>query len=324
MISTFIQNLSYRFRSENDLSDITWTLCETSDKFKFTFIKFFFPDITITDTDILSREKNSDDSRPDFILETKDGLYLIENKIYDKNHHFEQYINTFHISASHLGYITNYPLLKAGFKTHTWKEFYLYAKSNIPQDEIELWSSYLEYLKSVCNIFIASKPMNLSGMFSLYTFYRSLDDVFEFDSENFSSTLYDSRKDTNNGGNFLSSPRDGIMGKYFEIKFKRLRLKAWGWMGVYFEREEPLICIGFCNRENWGYPVYKLLVKSNYNNEGKYTTSPYEEEGGYWFDFKCNEQFNSLDLPKQITLLRSFFEEVMNIIYELKNINCPK
>lgn len=91
-------------------------------------------------------------------------------------------------------------------------------------------------------------------------------------------------------------------------------------MGVYFEREEPLICIGFCNRDNWGYPVYKLLVKSNYNNEGKYTTSPYEEEGGYWFDFKCNEQFNSLDLPKQITLLRSFFEEVMNIIYELKNI----
>ena len=319
MICKFIQNLSCRFQSENDLSDITWTLCETSKKFKIAFIKFFFPNIEVTDTMILIREKGVDDSRPDFILETPGGLYLIENKIYDRNHHFEQYIKAFNIVPDHLGYITNYPLTKVGYKTHTWREFFIYIKSAIPQEEIDLWSSYLQYLKSVCNIFITNKPMHLSGMFSLYTFYRSLDDVFEFDTKKFTSTLYDSKKDTNNGGNFLSSPRDGVMGKYFELQLKKSKWKAWGWMGVYFEREDPLICIGFCNREGWGKRIYNILLRKQEqcSCERTYTKAPYEEDGGFWFDFKCNEQFDSLELSEQIGMLRSFFEEVINIIYDL-------
>ncbi len=318
MISKFIQNLSSRFRSENDLSDITWTMCETSEKFKYHFIKFFFPDIIITDTAILTREKSGDGSRPDFILETKNGIFLIENKISDKNHHFEQYAKAFNITAERLGYITNYPLSKAGYKTHTWREFYLYTYNHIPQEESDLWTSYLYYLKSVCYIFITDKPMQLTGMFSLYTFYRSLDDVFEFETEKFSSTLYDSRKDTNNGGNFLCTPRDGVMGKYFEIRYKKSNLKAWGWMGVYFERENPLICICFCNREGWGKPIYNLLLKNQIKADGKFSKAPYEEDGAFWFEFKSDKQFDSIKEPQnQISLLRSYFEETMNIIAEL-------
>lgn len=320
MLYNFIQNLSYRFRSENDLSDVTWTMCETSKKFKSFFIRFFFSNLNNIETVILFREKSNEDSRPDFILETNQGIYLIENKINDKKHHFEQYIKTFNITADRLGYITNYPLLKAGFKIHTWREFYLYAKDHIPHEESDLWSSYLEYLKSVCDIFLTNKPMQLTGMFSLYSFYRSLDDVFVFDTDRFSSMVYNSKKDTNNGGNFLSTPRDGVMGKYFEIQFKKIGLtQTWGWMGVYFEREDPLICIGFCNRENWGRPIYNLLLKSKYDINGNFSKAPYEEDGAFWFEFSCSKQFDSLDLPNQIDLLRSFFEEVINIIYDIRS-----
>ena len=166
--------------------------------------------------------------------------------------------------------------------------------------------------------------MNLDGMFSLYTFYRSLDDVFAFDNDRYSSFLYDSRKDTNNGGNFSGgTPREGVMGKYFEIKFKKVRMKsAWGWMGVYFEREHPLVCVGFDDRDGWGKPVYDLLIdRLDDQKNGLHFDAPYydEETDGIWFDFNKGEEFNQLSDPqKQITLLRSFLAEVFDTIYSIK------
>ena len=53
-----------------------------------------------------------------------EDIYLVENKIYDQNHHFDQYISTFGIPAERLGYISNYPMVEAGCTVHTWDEFY--------------------------------------------------------------------------------------------------------------------------------------------------------------------------------------------------------
>ena len=97
MLAQFISNLSYRFRSENDLSDVTWTMCQTSDKFNAHFINFFFEGIDANEV-CLEREKSNDDSRPDFYFTYKDAIYLVENKIGDKSHHFEQYIKRFKLT----------------------------------------------------------------------------------------------------------------------------------------------------------------------------------------------------------------------------------
>lgn len=319
MLAQFISNLSYRFRSENDLSDVTWTMCHTSDKFNSHFINFFFEGVDADDV-YLEREKSNDDSRPDFYFTYDDRTYLIENKIGDKSHHFEQYIKRFKITPQQLGYITNYPLSKEGFSTHTWTEFYKHTLANIPDDESELWNAYLEYLKDVCYIFIPTKAMDLKGMFSLYTFYRSLDEVFNNDNEDYTSSLYDSLKDTNGGGNFLCKPIDGVMGKYFEIKFKGVKIKkTWGWLGVYFDREEPVICIGFCDRDGWGRPVNTLLMpKLDFIKETSNSSKPYEEDGAVWFDFKRYEDFNKSSLDDQISLLKEFFNDVMLTIKSQK------
>lgn len=261
------------------------------------------------------------DFRPDFFFEYDGEIYLIENKIEDKNQHFEKYVKTFKIDASHLGYIANYKIVKRGFNTHTWKELYQYLQQKVPEEERTLWESYLEYIKSVCYIYIPAKPMDLNGMNSLYTFYRCLDDVFAFDNDYFHSELYDSRYDTKGGGNIQGIPREGIMGKYFELELKGIRVKrAWGWMGVYFDVEEPTIWIGFRNEDGWGQPIYRLL-EDNTIKSGRLFTAPVEDDNAYWFMFKTPASFNELTLPKQEKLLKKFFEDVIMAIYNTK-VSC--
>ena len=157
-------------------------------------------------------------------------------------------------------------------------------------------------------------------MFSLYTFYRSLDEVVSVVNDSFTSCLYNSLKDTNHGGNFLCEPRDGVMGKYFEVKFKNVKIKkSWGWLGVYFDRENPVICLGFCNREGWGKPVYSLLSPNLEDlSETIISSAPYEEDGAIWFDFKKYEEFEKASLDNQVGLLKEFFVDVIQTIKSQK------
>lgn len=321
-LEKFIINLSYRFKSENDLSDITWTMCQTSERFQLVFLRFFFPWLKKDCANVyIFREKSKDDSRPDFVFEYRNEKYVIENKIGDQKQHFEQYLRTFKIEANNLGYIANYTIVKSGFVTHTWKELYLFLQQNIPEEEKTLWEAYLQYLKNVCYIYLPTKPMDLKGMNSLYTFYRCLDDVFAFDNEYFHSELYDSRFDTKGGGNFQGTPREGILGKYFKLKYNGIRVKETrGWMGVYFMIEEPEIWIGFRNFENWGQPVCRIIENSNVKS-GKLYYAPGENENAWWFKFKTPKYFDELSLQRQENLLKKFFEDVIMAIYDAK-VSC--
>ncbi len=110
------------------------------------------------------------------------------------------------------------------------------------------------------------------------------------------------------------------MGKYFSLKLKKCHVKkSWGWLGVYFDRMDPVICLGFCNREDWGKPVFNILNRDpDAIPEGNYASKPYEEDGAYWFDFKKNELFNDLDLDGQVKMLREFFQEAIMAVYNAK------
>ena len=88
LIENFISNLSLRLNSENNLSDITWTMCQTSEFFQATFLQFFFPKENFDEV-FLQRELPDEDSRPDFYFEHKGKVFLIECKIWDRNQHFE-------------------------------------------------------------------------------------------------------------------------------------------------------------------------------------------------------------------------------------------
>ena len=320
----FFDCMAERMRNENDLSDVTWAMLQASDTFLDAFLSFFFPGVAFSEV-YIEREKSEDDSRPDFHFQYKGSIYVVENKIYDQNHHFEKYTSTFNVSPDRLGYITNYPMKHKPFIIHTWTEFYCYLKKKkVPQAERNLWDGYLSYIKNVCSIEIFTKPMNLDGMYSLYEFYNVLDEVFALDTEEYSSQVYNSNYDTHQGGNTFRTPRQGVMGKYFDVEFKKQKIKeTFGWMGVYFNEENPNIYIAFADIEGWGKPVYSLLKTKEKEEKlrggHKYFLKPYIDGAAYWFDFKKRKDFNNLTFNGQVKMLRNYLEEVLNYICELKN-----
>jgi hypothetical protein len=52
----FFRKLSERLNKENNLSDITWALCESSEQFKNLFLEYCFDDEKIVNIDLFTRE----------------------------------------------------------------------------------------------------------------------------------------------------------------------------------------------------------------------------------------------------------------------------
>ena len=93
VISDFFVALSKRAYKENDLSDVTFALCEADAAFKKFFLDFFFGAENLDASEVvLEREvAYPDGSRPDFVIRTGSEVCFVEVKIWDCNHHFAQY-----------------------------------------------------------------------------------------------------------------------------------------------------------------------------------------------------------------------------------------
>lgn len=310
MIESFFDYIAYRKRSENDLSDITWALCNASHSFQTIFLKFFFPTVEFTNITQFEREKSEDDSRPDFLIVNNNLIYLIECKIYDRKHHFEQYTKIFDVLNDQLGYITNYQMRQEGFVVHTWEELFDEINKNFPNNEIEaeLWRGYSIYLKNVCSIIKITKKMDLKGMHSLYSFNEIIKKLSNSKEAEYELSYYSNKNIV--GGT-------GISGNYFEIKYINFQINTtWAWIGVYYESEDPTICIGFENKEGWGKPVYDLVsVQLNKINKGLYADKPYFEDGALWFELTSekHEEFENCNLNGQIQILKEFMDEIIKV-----------
>ena len=327
MITKFLENLSYRVNNENALSDITWSLCNVSQVFRETFLKFFFPDMQISPEVEIEREISKDDSRPDFVIYNDDELYIIENKINDHKQHFGQYDKTFKVVPERFGYIANYviPQPKQGkhYQIRTWEEFYSLLGTIRSESEQEqyLIVGFREYLKNVCNILDFTKPMNIEGIYSLYQLVEILNKLCNREEERYIVKVYNQNRSYDN-----SHATHWIMGVNFEVAFKQPKLQSWGWIGIYFNEEIPLICMGFHDIKNWGKTVCDLIRKNGTASKiGNYTSEPYYEDDAYWFNFEdgkdtYEECFNKLSLDEQINQIKTFMDDVFDYIYKLKII----
>ncbi len=326
MITKFLENLSYRVNNENALSDIAWSLCNVSPVFKEAFLHFFFPDMQISSEVEIEREISKDDSRPDFIIHNGEELYLIENKINDHNHHFGQYDKTFKVVPERFGYIANYvipqPKQDKQYQIRTWEEFYrlLGTIQSESEQEQSLIMGFREYLKNVCNIIDFTKPMNIEGIYSLYQLMEILNKLCNREEDNFTVKVYNQNRCYDN-----SHATHWIMGVNFEVTFKQPKLQSWGWIGIYFNEDIPLICMGFHDIKNWGKTACDLIRKNGTDSKiGNFTSEPYYEDNAYWFNFEDGKDtyedcFNKLSLDEQIEQIKSFMDEVFDYIYQLKN-----
>lgn len=308
---TFWRNLGDRLKSENDLSDVTWGMCETSPRFRELFLTFFFPAGQF-DKAQMEREKSEEDSRADFIVITKTGeRFVIEVKIENKNHHFEQYLKTYEIDREHLGYIVNYALLKDGFEVKTWEEFYCRLKKKLPRDkeERELFLAYMGYLESICSIIDIGEIMKvkLEDIHALYRFNQLLRKAV--DRKSAAGVLTRESEPGMDDG-------DWRCGSRFRLTCGSEKKVSIGlWVGIYFDdgNAKGNVCIQV-TPEKAELFFAKIRQGIGSFKEGEYAKKPYGESGAYFFgaNEKWHKKFNEgKNSEAQLGLLQAFMDEVI-------------
>lgn len=311
-LAKFFNKLSERKYKENDLSDVTWALCESCPEFKHTFLTFFFPHRTDFSTAFLVREFTYGNCRPDFYFEIENETFVIEVKKYDMVDHFEEYRNV--VKPTHFGWIANYPVRKAPdyVNTRTWRAFAetvsaLVNHNKLQWDDevISLITGYHSYLSKVCNI-INLKKMNLAEISNLYHFNILLEEIVSSNRTELECEIY-------KGSNPHTRERNGV---YFTIA-KDDDAKNWvtPWFGIYFNEDPPIVCIGFgkndCNS------VYEGL-RTIPAQKGQLFEEWYDDrEGTFWFHLtpmKFNEFNQATDVNQQRDILSAYFQEVLSVV----------
>lgn len=315
MINRLFENISSRLFNENSISDITWAFCETNRKFKDIFMRFFFNDYIDDEIfEIFQREFSDNDSRPDFYIQTNKRKYIIEVKIYDRNHHFEQY--RFRFPDAQFGYIANYYLPKVeGFNIRTWSDFSEYINkylesNNCNENDKMLLEYYQTYIINSCSI-IKIKSMNLSTLSSLPNLRLLIKKIV--------NTL-DGYEQPINDYKVKNIDWDRY-GEYFSLQKKQNERKIWIWFGIYFDITRTCIYIEI--NEEWctiEFNKIDNLIKSKLLSDGNYFKEPYLDNNPrkhYCFELK-EEKFlefnNANNLEYQEEILKNFLLEVINTL----------
>lgn len=291
---TLLKNLGTYLKNENALSNVTAALCRTNKYFQIKFLSFCFSDNPQFHNQIrLIREYPRDDSRPDFFFKINETEYIIEAKIYNKNHHFKKYKKAF--PNAERSYITNYFMEKQdGYQVRTWEGFY----NEIKDEEDEMIKAYTAYLKKICHITEIEK-MNLSYLQSIRDLIIIFQKTIEANSELKLVT---------------SKHGDHAVGKKFELSNNSTK----GWFGTVYHMKTILVYI-----KDLSLPEI-LFEKENFSAYNFIDNKPWYQDGGIYFMMK-NDIFDdnftnentSLEIQKDI--LDKFLKEVIQYILKKKN-----
>ena len=286
-LNKFFKALSERAYKENDLSDVTYSMCESNKVFRQFFLDFFFRSFNIDAQAVtITREYATEWGRPDFYIRRGDELFIVEVKIWDGSHHFEQYKKILdkqnkkygkeEDNWERLGYIANYEQVKkieiiktekekpvAAEKlcpVYTWKDFVSELEKFSCFDDPAI-SAYVEYVKRVCpydGFKLEGQNLNLSGFKSVQEFENAVVNAIKNASEAINEygllPYYKSPR------YFISQHR---MGHFFEFDLpvneeKKIDLpkkRVWGWIGAYYRNDGAVVCVEFEDRDGWGKPV---------------------------------------------------------------------
>ena len=306
VISTFFQALADRANKENDLSDVTYAVCQSDDAFKEFFLKFFFGQKIQTD-DIIAfeREHSEDIGRPDFWIETKSGeVFIVEVKIGDENQHFEQYNKLLkkhqHLLGEnqawdHVGYIANYKVtttekgkpIDKNCSVHTWHEFKLAIEKSVCRNNL-LVTAYVQYLKSICHFYEVKIPDGWRIRGEDFKCFRKLvgeisDAIGKAKGERkdtrgrvqrkWECKVYNSRRSA-----FHSQ---WCFGEFFQVmNFDRKGNSILGWFGAYYAEKGVNICVEFEDRQGWGKLVCDKFRQDEKMDDGALR---------FWIGKKANE-----------------------------------
>ncbi len=322
-VSDFMNALSQCCDRENYLSDVTYALCESNQKFKQFFLDFFFMDKHIDAGQVsISREYRFEASRPDFLIETRDpqDFLIVEVKINDRNHHFKQYkdvLEKLYKEASkeetyqpkdfkqHIGYIANYRITlqevkeAKGFKRiRTWQRFYE-ALKDVRWLGDEVIKGYGQLCKAVCGfVDVSGYSLNVDDFKVIQKSRMWIEQLFDKE---------DCPKDVcrYNGYYQQACTKYWKIGRFFELKKYRKGKSVWGWIGVYLVEKGAQFVVAFENRAGWG----DLVCKSFKREAHPGYTIEYDADDGnlYFYMNKAENGFESENVG-------TFFRNVIKYI----------
>lgn len=312
MIKNFFEQLAGYYRQENDLSNIVVALCNSNPEFKEKFIKFFFPNILISNIESILREvpdQKNFGSRVDIFINmlTENKPYIIEVKIGDRNHHFGQYEEAYEIDKERFGYITNYDCIEGkelGYDVKTWEGFYEYLNDNESDDD--MIKAFALYLKNVCGIIKYERPMNITGLDAIPCFVDTVRKIISKERSWVKTSFYHEYP-------YNSSVHEG-----FIINFPDTEDGGYAIFGLWF-REKPIISIAI-NARSW-LSDRIMEDKKNVVEKTNISKQPYQwhywDKKDVWFELSDEKMQNFIDASSyedQQEILEEFFEEVLKCI----------
>ena len=322
-LTLFFRSLADRFRRENDLSDVTWAMCEASGAFKRIWIRFFFGEALDPEAVTrIEREAVSDDrgSRVDFLLRVRGGdTYLIEVKIGDRNQHFGQYDRDYKIPPERLGYITNYPLNNRKYKNvRQWSAFYyeLSKADGIPAEEQGLFQGYLEYLRSICGIVMLTEKIEIDRMSALYALTLLVEELSAREGDRYVSKYW------------KSLDRREVRWLFFHVNYADF--PDWPdqylFLGIWFKENTPQILGGFDKRATYAKEACQFL------NEHKlllgdvpleYCSAPDNQAGDWYLNLSeaATAKFRAAaTVDEQKAILNDYMEEIIRFPMRVKEL----
>ncbi len=258
-LNLFFEALAARAYKENDLSDVTYAMCQSDSVFKKFFLDFFFPNANLSAEEaIFEREHSANNGRPDFWIRVNNTTYIVEVKIWDGSHHFDQYNETLQKENNcdggnawqYLGYITNYELGHEGVTVKTWKDMYEELKSYNGFNDPTI-IAYMSYVKSVCGFEtcnINNFKFNPKDFEYIKHICQEIDNCVVGDNEKIEAY--------NRSVNFKTKC---WMGRYFELKEFKDDKSIWGFLGVTYKGDIANICVSFRDQNGWA----KLLCDNH-------------------------------------------------------------
>lgn len=313
MIGKFFEKIAGCLYKENDLSDFTWSLCEISPDFKLWFLKYFFNDFDAKENDIIMiREYSSGKSRVDFYIVAAKVEFIIEVKIYDQNHHFDQYITDY--PDANRGYIAAYPLPEIeGYSVRQWSDFYFHLEKLMmshtnDKPDYPVILGYMQYLKNVCSIHKLQK-MKFDNLQSLFEFNKLIEETI-LSYPHLKTSLW----------RMATSFDETRFGWYFNVSKKDVKSSICPWIGIYFQEYTAIyleISESSCRSVyEWLYPK---LRKQKFDLH--FWDQPYNDDS-YNYNSICFElkeehfgHFNDCEatVEKQQQLFREYLLELLNL-----------
>lgn len=310
MDSLFFEQLANYYWHENDLSNITVALCNSSEIFKEIFVHFFFPKLKIEEISDIKREiwdSNGMGSRVDIhIILVNDDIYIIEVKKGDRNHHFGQYETAFGIDKSHFGYITNYYCAEGkalGYDVKTWTQFYDVLEQSENLDSLS--KSYLPYLRILCGITKYNSIMDLKSLKSIPQFFQIMDKIVDKESENLHISPLEEKRGTWNYSYKGFSINSKVDNEYLTN----------GYFLVFYPGPH-VISIGIAGCEK----IHMREIENSKNEKLSYSNHPYIDTdwwGYLWYnlsDSAMDDLQNAKSIEEQEKVLANFLKEVIESI----------